>query len=33
MALHTTLPWIARLQGKTLLEVAEMLEAGDLQYA
>lgn len=32
-ALHTTLPWVARLQGKTLLEVVEMLEALDLQYA
>jgi subtilisin family serine protease len=32
-ALHTTLPWVARLQGKTLLEVAQMLEALDLQYA
>lgn len=33
IALHTTLPWVARLQGKTLLEVAEMLEAGELQHA
>jgi subtilisin family serine protease len=33
MALHMTLPWVARLQGKTLLEVAEMLEAKELQYA
>jgi len=32
-ALHTTLPWVARLQGKTLLDVVEMLEAGDLQHA
>jgi subtilisin family serine protease len=32
-ALHTTLPWVARLQGKTLLEVVEMLEVGELQYA
>lgn len=32
-ALHANLPWVARLQGKTLLEVVEMLEAGDLQHA
>lgn len=32
-ALHVNLPWVARLQGKTLLEVVEMLEAGDLQHA
>lgn len=32
-ALHSTLPYVARLQGKTLLEVVEMLEAGDLQHA
>ncbi|VVN23035.1 S8 family serine peptidase [Pseudomonas fluorescens] len=32
-ALHTTLPWVERLQGKTLLEVVEMLEARDLQHA
>jgi subtilisin family serine protease len=33
IALHLTLPWVARLQGKTLLEAAEMLEAKELQYA
>jgi minor extracellular serine protease Vpr len=32
-ALHTTLPWVARLQGKTLLEVVEMLEASQVQHA
>lgn len=32
-ALHTTLPWVARLQGKTLLEVVELLEALELQHA
>jgi subtilisin family serine protease len=32
-ALHANLPWVARLQGKTLLEVVEMLEAGELQHA
>ena len=32
-ALHATLPWVVRLQGKTLLEVVELLEARELQHA
>ena len=31
-ALQDTLPWVERLQGKTLLEAAALLEARDLQH-
>ena len=32
-ALHTALPWVARLEGKTLMEVVGLLEARELQNA
>ena len=32
-ALHTALPWVARLEGKTLMDVVELLEARELQNA
>ena len=32
-ALHTALPWVARLEGKTLMDVVELLETRELQNA
>ena len=32
-ALHEALPWVARLEGNTLMEVVDLLEARELQHA